>query len=71
MKEKITKLAKENGYADAEYCFDWQGYKAYSLMYEDFACLGIPKYILTKDEIVRLATPEENKRIFKDSFANK
>lgn len=68
--EQVIKFAKQNGYEGVDYEFEWKGYDIYSLVYSytEMCCIGIPTYILVKDNEIRMATPQENKEIFEESL---
>ena len=59
--KEIKDFAKSNGYDNAKYLGEWQGYKVYEPTFNDDKThyVGYPLSILQKDDKIRFTTEQE------------
>lgn len=59
--KKIIKFAEESGYTGAIYHGEWHGYSCYEPTFADEGTffVGLPLFIMVKDDEIRMSTPEE------------
>lgn len=58
-KERVLKLAKEQGYSNVVKSDDWRGYEVWETWTSDGAKIGLPLVILVKGGKIRMSTPDE------------
>ena len=59
--DKVIEFAKEQGYDNASYLGEWDGYKVYEPTFDgdDVLFIGVPLVILVKNEVIKMSTVEE------------
>lgn len=59
----LTDFLKLHGYEKIEHAFNWGEYIAHSVDLGS-GCIGLPLFVLEKDNNFRLSDPEESLKIF-------